>query len=80
MSNLHQIKKLNNIKSKMETKSQTSMTVQKKPKSVSRSKLLSKICCCTKIYEVDAVQISSGYFKSYVVSLGSKKAQSKIFV
>ena len=52
----------------METKSQTSMTVQKKTKSVSRSKLLSKICCCTKIYEVDAVQISSGYFKRYASS------------
>ena len=52
----------------MEMENKGKKLVAEKSKSVSRSKLLSKICCCTKIYEVDAVQISSGYFKRYASS------------
>ena len=56
------------MEAKMEAKNEKSAVVTKKNRSLSRTKFLSKICCCTKIYEMDAVQISSGYFKRYASS------------
>ena len=61
------------------TKTDTETSAQKcKPKNIFSSKIVSRIFCCSKIIEIDAVPIKTNYFQRYAPYNISLRTSKKI--